>query len=89
MHLSRIFHSQGFVVFFEFVINIFQVAIDLLLVEVVLITVLSPELSAINRKQFTTDQIKILRYAYRFPKHVFDGFRIIAAEVGNGIVVRF
>ncbi len=81
--------SQGFIVCFKFVLNIFQVAIDLFLIKVVLFTVLCPELGAVACRKFSSHQVEVLNYAHRFAKYFFDSFRIITAEIGNGVVVGF
>ena len=59
---------------------------DLLLVVVVLFAVLCPEFGAVAGDQDTTGQIMVLCYLNGTPENLFDGFRIISSEIGNGVV---
>ena len=60
----------------------------LLLVEVILLTVLGPELGAITCNQFATNEIEVVGYFHRLTKNFLDSLGIIPPEIGDGIVIR-
>jgi hypothetical protein len=55
LFIVAIVFSQCFVVFCQFVFNVFQVAVYFLLVEVVLFAVLCTEFSAVTGNEFSSD----------------------------------
>ncbi len=59
----------------------------LLLIEVILLAMLSPELGAIPSYQSTSDEIEVVGNLHCLHKDFPDRIGIIPSEIGNGVVV--
>jgi hypothetical protein len=82
-----VFFGQFKVVLLKLFIDAIQVQIDFLGIEIVFLAVLCPQFCAVSRDERTANQIKMFGQLHRGPENVFDGFGVVLAEVGNGVVV--
>ena len=62
--------------------------INFLLVEVILLTVLCPELGTITGDQCTSNEVEVIGNLHRLPENLLDSFGVIPSEIGDGIVIR-
>ncbi len=82
-----IFFFELPLVFYQFFVDIGDMAVYLLLVVVVLLAVLGAQLGAVARDHDCPDQAEIACYPYCGPEDLFDGLWIVHAEIADGFVV--
>jgi len=81
--------SQCLGIHFQFVIDIGYMPVYLSLVEVILLAVLRPKLSAITGNQLSSDKIKMPGNLNCCPEDLLYGLRIVSPEIGNCVMIRF
>src|ERR1035437_2139699 len=74
---------------FQFVIDISYMPVYLRLVEVILLAVLRPKLSAISGNQLSSYQIKMTGNLNCCPEDFLYGLRIVSPEIGYCVMIRF
>jgi hypothetical protein len=73
----------------QFLFDVGKVSFNLFLVEVVLLTVLSPEFGTVSRHEFTADQFKMPGRLYGGSEHLLYSLGIVSAKIRNGIMVGY
>src|ERR1035437_31718 len=76
-------------IFFQLVIDISYMPVYFCLVVIILLAVLSPELSAVSGNKLSSDQVKMFCNLNSCPEYFLNGFRIVSAEIGNCVMIRF